>query len=288
MFVALSGGCRVAAGRGHVESVCSMAMADHDPNAAPLFLPAKVARRLERLADNERGARADWPRFFPPPRVALREGLLCLGGELAPEWLMDAYSHGIFPWPMWDDEPVPWWSPDPRAIIELDELHVSRRLGRTMRSGRFEVTSDRDFAGVMRGCAEGPQRRGGTWLTPEMMAAYHRLHLLGHAHSVEAWHEGRLVGGIYGVAIGGLFAAESMFYSERDASKVALVRLVLHLRARGYALLDVQQWTPHTGRLGAVEIPREEYLDRLRRAVRMDVSFGETLAGWPSLGIAQE
>ena len=203
------------------------------------------------------------PRFFPPPTATTPEGLLCVGGRLSPEWLLDAYRHGIFPWPMWENEPVAWWSPDPRAIIELDGFHISRRLRRTLRSGRFQATIDRDFAGVIRGCADSPGRHGNTWLTPSMIAAYRQMHELGHAHSLEVWHEGRLAGGTYGIAVGGLFAAESMFYRVRDASKVALAYLVAHLRARGYQLLDIQQWTPHTGSLGAVEISRVDYLRRV-------------------------
>ena len=193
-------------------------------------------------------------RFFPPPTSTTPDGLLCIGGRLSPEWLLDAYRHGIFPWPMWEDEPIAWWSPDPRAIIELDGLHVSRRLQRTIRSGKFRVTCDQDFAGVIRGCATAGDRTGNTWLTPAMIAAYCRMHALGHAHSVEVWQADRLVGGTYGIAIGGVFAAESMFHFVRDASKVALAHLVSHLAARGFQLLDVQQWTAHTGSMGATEI----------------------------------
>lgn len=202
-----------------------------------------------------------------------------MGGALAPEWLLDAYRHGIFPWPDDDVHPMLWWSPDPRAIIELDGLHVSRRLRRTLRSGRFVATCDRAFEEVIRGCAMGPSRRGGTWITPKMIAAYTHMHRLGHAHSVEVWRDGALAGGVYGVAIGGLFAAESMFHRVTDASKVALARLVGHLNARGYQLLDVQQWTEHTGRMGAVEVPRREYLRRLAEAVDQPVTFGDRLEG---------
>jgi len=218
-------------------------------------------------------------RFFPPADQADADGLLALGGRLTPEWLLDAYQHGIFPWPHADlDDPMLWWSPDPRAIIEFDRFRVPRRLLRTWRSGRFQVTCDRDFSGVIRGCATVSDRVGATWLTPRMIRAYIRLHQLGHAHSVEAWSEGQLAGGTYGVAIGGLFAAESMFYRVPDASKVALVALVTHLRARGYQLLDIQQSTPHTARFGATEIPRSGYLARLASALREPVSFGDHLA----------
>jgi len=217
-------------------------------------------------------------RFFPPAESADRDGLVAVGGRLSPEWLLDAYSHGVFPWPVGEqDEPMFWWSLDPRAILELDALHVSRSLRRTLRSGRFEASCDRDFAGVIGGCAEGHGRRGGTWITPRVIRAYTRLFELGHAHSVEVWHDGRLAGGIYGVAIAGLFAAESMFYRMRDASKVALVHLVTHLRSRGYRLLDIQQLTPHMARLGALEIPRREYLRRLARALAAPTTFGWSL-----------
>jgi leucyl/phenylalanyl-tRNA--protein transferase len=150
---------------------------------------------------------------------------------------------------------------------------VSRRLRRTCRSAKFEVTRDADFAGVIRGCAMAPSRLNQTWLTPEMIDAYIRLHKLGHAHSVEVWFEQELAGGVYGVAIGGVFSAESKFYRVRDASKVALVHLVEHLHARGYTLLDIQQLTPHTARFGAAAIPRLDYLRRLAGALDLPVTF---------------
>ena len=217
-------------------------------------------------------------RFFPPAESADEDGLVCVGGCLDPEWLLDAYHHGIFPWPVFEDEKMHfWWSPDPRAIIEIGSLRISRSLGRTCRSQKFQITCDRDFAGVLRGCATAQDRPGETWLTPEMIEAYERLHHLGHAHSVEAWHEGNLVAGVYGLACGGLFAAESMFYSLRDASKVALVHLFHHITTRGYQLFDIQQLTEHTASLGAIEIPRSEYLRRLAEALKLDVTFGEQL-----------
>jgi leucyl/phenylalanyl-tRNA--protein transferase len=203
------------------------------------------------------------------PEAADEYGLVAVGGDLRPATLLDAYRCGLFPW--YDESmPVCWWSPDPRAILPLDGLHVSRRLARTIRSGRFAVTVNRDFAGVMHGCAD---RAEGTWITPDMLAAYLRLHLLGHAHSIEAWLGGDLAGGVYGVALGGFFAAESMFHWRTDASKVALAALVDRLRARGFALLDIQLLTPHTARMGAVEIPRPEYLQRLKDALELDVTF---------------
>jgi leucyl/phenylalanyl-tRNA--protein transferase len=215
------------------------------------------------------------PLYFPDPRQASPEGIVAWGGDLQPERLLDAYRHGIFPWPMEGIDEHLWWSPDPRAILPLDGFIASKRLLRRIRSGEFFITSDRAFRDVMLGCSTGHGREDGTWITPEMIDAYSKLHELGHAHSVEVWKDGALVGGTYGVAIGGLFAAESMFYRARDASKVAIYKLVEHLNQRGYQLLDVQQWTPHTGSLGVVEVRRSAYLKRLAEVVGMGVSFGE-------------
>jgi leucyl/phenylalanyl-tRNA---protein transferase len=202
--------------------------------------------------------------------LADETGLVAIGGDLRPERLLQAYRAGVFPW--YDEhEPICWWSPDPRAIFELDGLHVSRRLRRTLRSGCFSVTIDRDFAGVIRGCGE--EREEGTWITPEMIRAYEELHALGYAHSVEAWQEGELAGGIYGVVIGGFFAGESMFARRSNASKVALVHLVERLRQQHFQLFDIQFLTEHTSRLGAIEIPRAEYLARLRKALAVPVSL---------------
>jgi leucyl/phenylalanyl-tRNA--protein transferase len=199
-------------------------------------------------------------------------GLVAMGLDLQPKTLLEAYRSGVFPW-FDEDLPICWWSPDPRAIIELDGLHVSHRLARTIRSGQFTTTIDQDFAGVMAGCADRPVE--GTWITPEMFAAYGRLHDLGHAHSVEIWHEGQLAGGLYGVAIGGFFAGESMFHRVTDASKVALATLVARLRERRFALFDIQFVTPHTIRMGAIEIPRKEYLKRLKRAIALRTRFAD-------------
>ena len=213
--------------------------------------------------------------IFPHPSRADPDGLLAVGGTLSPENLLRAYASGIFPWTV---QPVTWWSLDPRAVIQFDRFHVPRRLARTCRSGRFQVTCDRDFAGVIRGCATADDRRDNTWITPQMLRAYQRLFDLGHAHSIEVWQEDQLAGGLYGLAIGGLFAAESMFHRVRDASKVGLVRLVEHLRARGYRLLDIQQLTQATAQFGALEIPRPEYLRRLADALQVPVSFGTELS----------
>lgn len=217
-------------------------------------------------------------KFFPPAESADQQGLVMIGGDLSSDRLIDAYRHGIFPWPMWDDWlPMTWFSLDPRAIIELDGLHVSRRLARTLRSGQFTATCDRAFAEVMRGCSKRRKGGDGTWITPHMFKAFCNLHEEGHAHSVEVWQGEELVGGIYGVAIGGAFAGESMFHKVTDASKVALATLVAHLNLRGYLLFDIQQWTPHTGRMGATEIRRHVYLKRLAEAVRLPVTFGDQL-----------
>ncbi len=221
-------------------------------------------------------------RFFPPAELAEPEGVVLFGGQLSVEFLLDAYAHGIFPWPIFhDSDMLVWWSPDPRAIFELRRFRITRRLWRTCHGDRFQVTSNRDFAGVIQGCATAGGRQRNTWLTPDMIAAYRRLHALGHAHSVEVWQAGRLVGGTYGIAIGGLFAGESMFHYERDASKVALVYLVNHLQARGYVLFDIQQLTAHTASLGAVEVSRHEYLDRLAAALDQPTAFGSELAPLP-------
>ena len=251
-------------------------MASRPHESDELFVPidAKCTGSLEDVG-------LSLPKFFPSPLESSPDGLVCVGGRLSPEWLLDAYRHGIFPWPVWDNEPMAWWSLDPRAILELNGLHISRRLRRTLRSEKFSASCDRDFSGVLRGCATAAGRTGQTWLTPTMKDAYREMHRLGHAHSVEVWLGRRLVGGTYGVAVGGLFAAESMFYRVADASKVAIAYLVTHLRARGYQLLDVQQWTPHTGRMGAIQIPRREYLRRLAAVVDLSVAFGEELAGEP-------
>ncbi|MAT70909.1 MAG: leucyl/phenylalanyl-tRNA--protein transferase [Planctomycetaceae bacterium] len=216
-------------------------------------------------------------RFFPPASHATPIGLVAVGGSLSVDRLLDAYRHGIFPWPTFADEPMLWWSPDPRAIMPLDGFHVSRRLARRLRSGQFVATCDTAFEQVIRACSRGPGREGGTWLTPEMIAAYTRLHQRGHAHSVEIWSDERLVGGVYGVGVGGAFAAESMFYRATDGSKAALAHLVTHLTARGYRLLDIQQWTRHTGSLGAMEVRRRDYLQLLSGAVALPVTFGVQL-----------
>jgi len=222
---------------------------------------------------------------FPDPRSADTEGLVAVGGDLSIPRMLLAYRSGIFPWSV---NPLTWWSPDPRGIFELDGFRVSRSLKRVLRQNRFEVTHDRAFREVMDGCAaSGPGRRS-TWISPEFINAYSELHAQGHAHSVECWSDGKLAGGIYGVSVGGLFAGESMFYRVSNASKVALFHLVEHLKERGFVLFDVQMITPLTQQLGAVEIPREDYLSRLAGAVRKRAAFGQPrpvgLSGYSRVG----
>ncbi|HTQ06817.1 MAG TPA: leucyl/phenylalanyl-tRNA--protein transferase [Polyangiaceae bacterium] len=212
------------------------------------------------------------PMSFPDPEQSDGEGLLAVGGDLTPERLILAYESGIFPWYA-EGLPPMWWSPDPRAVIDEHTLHVSKSLARELRRGRFRVSSNEAFERVMREC--GRERDGGTWILPEMVRAYVRLYELGHARSFEVWLENQLVGGLYGVQRGALFAAESMFHRETNASKVALVAAVRSLFAAGITLMDVQFLTPHLASMGVREIPRRLYLAQARNAVRRSVSLDE-------------
>lgn len=207
---------------------------------------------------------------FPPVELATRDGLLAVGGDLQPQRLIEAYRRGIFPWYN-EGQPILWWSPDPRAILLPAQLKVSRSLRKTLRSNKFRVTFDVDFRSVMQACA-GPRPQypqGGTWITAAMLEAYVELQRLGHAHSVEAWDGERLVGGLYGVALGGAFFGESMFSHVSDASKVALVYLVRQLQQWGYTLIDCQLPSAHLGSLGARAVARRDYLTLLAQALRV-------------------
>ena len=206
---------------------------------------------------------------FPEVTEADRSGLLAVGGDLEPETLLDAYRQGIFPWPHEGAPYLLWFAPPQRAILDFADLHIPRRLARTGRATSLTFTIDRAFGDVIAACryADRPGQEG-TWILPEMEAAYCRLHHLGIAHSVEAWDAaGQLVGGLYGVDAGGLFSGESMFHSETNASKLALLFLVDHLRAWGIDFLDIQQLTPHLAALGAQEIPRATFQRRLHGAL---------------------
>ena len=190
--------------------------------------------------------------------------------QLSPELVVAGYCQGVFPMADPDEEnAVFWYRPDPRAILPLDKLRVSKNLEKTVRRRRFDVTLDTSFHAVIRACAD----RSSTWISDELAGVYEELHLRGLAHSVETWLEGALVGGLYGVALGGAFFGESMFHRETDASKVALVHLVRHLRERSFVLLDVQYQTPHLAQFGVVEIPAHTYEQRLQRALALNVSW---------------
>lgn len=207
---------------------------------------------------------------FPDPNRSDARGLVAAGGELSPEWLLRAYEHGIFPW--YDEGlPILWWSPDPRTLMDPSTLHVSRSMRRFIRSTTLSLTHNRAFTRVMLEASR--EREGGTWILPEMVDAYTRLHELGHAHSIEVWQGAELVGGLYGVQRGALFAAESMFHRVTNASKLALIATVQTLFAAGIELFDVQFTTSHLSSLGAHEISRRDYLGRVARAIRVPVSL---------------
>jgi len=197
---------------------------------------------------------------FPPLEKALHEpnGLLAVGGDLSFERLMAAYRHGCFPW-YEEGQPLLWWSPDPRCVLFVGEMHISRSLAKCLKQQRFSVTFDQDFAAVIKACAEPRKAGAGTWITAEMQAAYIELHRRDIAHSVEVWQDGSLQGGLYGLAMGRLFFAESMFSRQNNASKVALAHLMARLADCGFVLLDCQVPNPHLLSLGARTIPRYEF-----------------------------
>ncbi len=211
----------------------------------------------------ELGAPVD---HFPDVALALREpdGLLAVGGDLSPERILAAYRQGIFPWYS-EDQPILWWSPDPRAVLFPEQLKISRSLRKVLKKGLFSITIDQAFPRVIEGCAAPRKGEEGTWITAEMALAYRRLHERGAAHSVECWEGEELVGGLYGVALGKVFFGESMFSHRSDASKVAFVHLVQLLQQWGYELIDCQVTTRHLASLGAVTVPRQQFVQMLRR-----------------------
>lgn len=205
------------------------------------------------------------PVIFPPSNLAMVEpdGLLAVGGDLTPEWLLMAYSKGIFPW-FNPGEPILWWTPNPRSVLFIEELKIRRslrkNLNKYLKTGKFLVTFDKDFEAVMRSCAAIPREdQDGTWISEEMVGAYKSLHKAGHAHSVEVWYENKLVGGLYGVAIGKMFFGESMFSTLTDSSKIALIALGLQLHQWGFSVIDSQVETQHLNSLGAQQINREDF-----------------------------
>ncbi len=205
---------------------------------------------------------------FPPPDYADPSGLLAVGGDLSNERLLEAYRVGIFPWYS-DDQPILWWSPDPRLVLDLTAFKISRSLRKTLKKGVFQVTFDRAFEEVIKACAVVPRAaQNGTWITEEMREAYINLHGLGYAHSVESWFGGKLAGGLYGVSLGKSFFGESMFHLKTDASKVALATLVEKLKSWDFHFIDSQMTTEHMVRLGAKELPRRIFLKRLQSALR--------------------
>ena len=226
------------------------------------------------MFSNFRKRSAHSPQAVEEVLPKVNENLVDVGGELNVASLLAGYRMGAFPWTV---NPVTWWSPDPRAIIEFESFHASRSLLRLLRKEPFHITIDAAFDEVIRLCARAGPRRRTTWITPEFISAYTDMHREGHAHSLEVWQYERLVGGIYGVAIGSYFAGESMFHLVPNASKAALFYLVQHLRTRGFTLLDIQMPTRITLQMGASLIPRREFLGRLRAAQQRSVTFGDTL-----------
>lgn len=216
---------------------------------------------------------------FPDVETALADpnGLLAAGDDLSAERLLAAYRRGIFPW-FSAGQPVLWWSPDPRMVLFPAELKVSRSLAKVLRNSAYEIRFDTAFQDVMRACAAPRPGQNGTWITDDMVNAYARLHSLGYAHSVETWVEGELAGGLYGIAIGGMFYGESMFMRRRDASKIALVQLVRQLATRGFGMIDCQMRTGHLASLGGREIPRTEFSQRLAELINYALPNGNWTA----------
>jgi len=212
---------------------------------------------------------------FPPPDLASREGLLAIGGDLCQERLLQAYSMGIFPW-FTQTEPIMWWSPDPRLVLYPDEIRISRSLQKTIKKGLFNITMDQAFDQVINQCARVPRKIGeSTWIVPDMIKAYGQLHESGYAHSVEAWQNDTLAGGLYGVSLGKSFFGESMFTHVTNASKVAFAALVDHLKSLSFDLIDCQVTTEHLISFGAREVPRETFLEQLKESLKTPTIKGK-------------
>jgi leucyl/phenylalanyl-tRNA--protein transferase len=242
---------------------------------------AESAKTFPYLAENQ-----DFP--FPDPSTADDHGIVCMGGNLSPGMLLSAYRRGLFPW-FSEDEPILWWSPDPRFVLFPDTLHVSRTMIKILRRGRFELSLDRDFPAVIKACAASPRRgQDGTWITDDMIDAYIELHRLGLAHSAEARINGELVGGLYGVSLGAVFFGESMFSRADDASKAAFIPLVWRLREEGFTLIDSQVYTDHLAGLGARKIPRTEYLRLLAERLKEPTRRGDWAALFPGFPDSRE
>lgn len=206
--------------------------------------------------------------LFPPAWLARSDGLLCIGGDLSVQRIILAYKNGIFPW-FAENEPILWWSPDPRLVLFPDNIKISKSLRKTIKKREFEITVDQAFEETIRSCAKPRKKRdSGTWLVEEMIEAYIRLHKAGVAHSIETWKDGQLVGGLYGISLGGVFFGESMFSSHSNASKVALTALACHLKQHNYDLIDCQVKTDHLISMGATEIPRKIFLNMLHNSVK--------------------
>ncbi|MBL4909985.1 MAG: leucyl/phenylalanyl-tRNA--protein transferase [Alteromonadaceae bacterium] len=230
-----------------------------------------MSQRLYQLSDTSLA--------FPPLEDALTDpnGLLAVGGDLSPQRLIKAYQQGIFPWYS-EQDPLLWWSPDPRAIIKISDLNINRTLAKFLKKSPFTVTLNKSFNEVISYCSDAPFRRDGTWILPEMLQAYQNLHHLGYAHSIEVWQQQRLVGGLYGVAINGFFSGESMFYLESNASKVALVYLAAHLKSANISFIDCQLLNPFLGSMGCSEIKRENFVKLKEQvlSVSLDKTFWQT------------
>lgn len=206
---------------------------------------------------------------FPPPNFARKDGLLAFGGKLEPDWIIEAYSKGIFPW-FNEDEPILWWSPNPRSVIFIDEIKISKSMKKIMKKGKFTVTFDKNFREVIEACADSREE---TWISEEFIKTYTKLHQMGVAHSVEVWNEEKLVGGLYGINLGQMFFGESMFSIENNASKVALIKISEYLKEKNYEIIDCQVHNSHLESMGAREIKREEFLNILEVQIHKNTEY---------------